>query len=127
MPTHRRWLQRVLRQQPRLARLVHRQLDPPRRVLAVRAKRDRKEGAFELGRFEFPVSIIALIWVVAVLCVLVATSDLVVTLSIVGGVLVVGACYIAYWCNSNGTSLRPNQETRSCSNAGHHRGLRPVA
>ena len=40
--------------------------------LAVRKRLERKEGAFDLGRFELPVAIGALVWSVFVLFVLVA-------------------------------------------------------
>jgi hypothetical protein len=36
------------------------------------------------------------LWVLAVLCVLLAISNLVVTVVVVGGVLVVGGLYLAY-------------------------------
>ena len=39
--------------------------------LAVRKRLERKEGAFDLGRFELPVAIGALVWSVIVLFVLV--------------------------------------------------------
>jgi hypothetical protein len=57
---------------------------------------DRPQGSFELGRFESPVDIAALLWVLAVLCVLLAISNLVVTVVVVGGGLVVGGLYLAY-------------------------------
>ena len=42
--------------------------------LAVRRRLDRKEGAFDLGRFELPVAIVALIWLVVATVVLVTPA-----------------------------------------------------
>ena len=64
--------------------------------LAVRKRLEHKEGGFSLGRFELPVAIAALIWVVAALFVLVTpTSDFVPTLVVVGLILA-GGVYFAY-------------------------------
>ncbi len=43
--------------------------------LAVRKRLDRREGAFDLGRFELPVAIAALVWMGVVLFVLVTPSE----------------------------------------------------
>ncbi|MFE1285223.1 amino acid permease [Streptomyces sp. NPDC058751] len=43
--------------------------------LAVRRRLDRNKGAFDLGRFELPVAVGALVWTVASLVMLVSPSD----------------------------------------------------
>ena len=43
--------------------------------LGVRKRLERKEGGFNLGRFEVPVSVAALIWVACALVVLVTPDD----------------------------------------------------
>ena len=42
--------------------------------LTVRKRLERKEGAFALGRFELPVAIVALVWLVLALIVLVTPA-----------------------------------------------------
>ncbi len=64
--------------------------------LVVRKRFVRREGAFDLGLFELPVAITALIWMFVVLFVLVAPADSLVPVVIVGGLLVVGGGYFAY-------------------------------
>ena len=64
--------------------------------LSVRRRLDRKEGAFDLGRFELPVAIGALVWSVVVLFVLVTPSAAVVPVVIVVGLLLAGGLYFAY-------------------------------
>lgn len=64
--------------------------------LAVRKRLERREGTFNLGRFEVPVATVALVWVLAVLCVLVASSNLWVTTAVVGGTLALGGIYLGY-------------------------------
>lgn len=64
--------------------------------LVVRRRLDRREGAFELGRFELPVAIAALVWMTVVLFVLVTPSEALVPLVVVGGLLLAGALYFAY-------------------------------
>ena len=61
--------------------------------LSVRKRLDRKEGAFDLGRFELPVAIAALVWSLVVLFVLMAPPSARDSLWIVAGLLVVGALY----------------------------------
>lgn len=46
--------------------------------LAVRRRLERKEGAFSLGRFELPVAIAALVWVLVGVFVLVVPAEAVV-------------------------------------------------
>jgi amino acid transporter len=60
--------------------------------LSVRKRLGRKEGAFDLGRFELPVAIAALIWEVLALFVLVAPAEAVSVLIVVG-LLLVGGLY----------------------------------
>ena len=64
--------------------------------LVVRNRLDRREGAFELGRFELPVAIAALVWMGLVLFVLVTPSESLVPLVVVGGLVLAGGLYFAY-------------------------------
>jgi len=64
--------------------------------LAVRKRLERKEGAFDLGRFELPVAIGALVWSIVVLFVLVTPSAAIVPVVIVVGLLAVGGLYFLY-------------------------------
>jgi amino acid transporter len=61
--------------------------------LAVRGKLDRKEGAFDLGRFELPVAIGALIWLAMAMFVLVTPSKALVPVLIVVGLMLVGGLF----------------------------------
>jgi amino acid transporter len=61
--------------------------------LAVRTRLGRKEGAFDLGRFELPVAIVALVWLVVALFILAAPGESFVAVLIVAGLLVVGGLY----------------------------------
>ncbi len=61
--------------------------------LAVRTRLGRKEGAFDLGRFELPVAIVALVWLVVALFILAAPGKAFVAVLIVAGLLVVGGLY----------------------------------
>jgi amino acid transporter len=64
--------------------------------LAVRRKLDRREGAFNLGRFEVPVAVAALAWLfVAAFASIVASVSIVPSL-IVAGMLLPGAVYLVY-------------------------------
>jgi len=64
--------------------------------LRVRQNLGRQEGAFDLGRFELPVAIVALVWVLAALFVVIASSATAVPMLIVVGLLLAGAVYFAY-------------------------------
>ena len=64
--------------------------------LVVRKSFDRREGAFDLGRFELPVAISALIWIMIVLFILIAPAESLVPLVIVGGLVAAGGIYFAY-------------------------------
>ncbi|MFE3293008.1 APC family permease [Rhodococcus sp. NPDC059234] len=64
--------------------------------LAVRGRLDRKEGAFNLGRFELPVAVGALVWMVVVLFVVVSPADARVPVVLVAGVVVVGGLFFLW-------------------------------
>jgi amino acid transporter len=64
--------------------------------LVVRRKLGRKEGAFSLGRFEVPVAVIALLWVLVATFVVIASSATVVPILIVVGLILAGGVYFAY-------------------------------
>jgi amino acid transporter len=61
--------------------------------LAVRRRLEKKEGAFNLGRFELPVAIAALVWVLVALFVLVVPSEAFVPDLIVVGLILVGGLF----------------------------------
>lgn len=63
--------------------------------LAVRRRLGRRPGAFNLGRWETPVAVAALIWVAFALFVLVTPDDARVPGLVVIGLIVVGAAYFA--------------------------------
>jgi amino acid transporter len=62
--------------------------------LAVRRRLARQKGAFDLGRFELPVAICALVWSVISLFVLVTPATAVVPALIVVGLLVAGGLFL---------------------------------
>jgi amino acid transporter len=64
--------------------------------LAVRKRLGRQEGAFDIGRFEMPVSIAALVWSIGALVILLSPANAIVPSIIVAGLLGVGALYFAY-------------------------------
>lgn len=61
--------------------------------LAVRKQLGRREGAFDLGRFELPIAITALVWVAVALFVLVAPSEAFVPVLIVVGLIATGGVF----------------------------------
>ncbi|MFF0190896.1 APC family permease [Streptomyces sp. NPDC005244] len=61
--------------------------------LAVRRRLDRKKGAFNLGRFELPVAICALVWSAVSLFVLVAPAEALVPVLIVVGLILTGGLF----------------------------------
>ena len=61
--------------------------------LSVRRTLDRKEGAFDLGRFELPVAIGALVWSVIVVFVVVTPPSAIVPIVIVAGLMLAGGVY----------------------------------
>ncbi len=64
--------------------------------LAVRSRLDRREGAWDLGRFETPVAIVALVWVLVAVFVAIATSETAAPVLIVVGLVLAGGVYLAY-------------------------------
>ncbi|MET9903156.1 amino acid permease [Streptomyces sp. NPDC006446] len=64
--------------------------------LAVRGGLDRRKGAFDLGRFELPVAICALVWTLVALFVLVAPREALVSVVIVVGLLAAGGLYFLF-------------------------------
>jgi hypothetical protein len=64
--------------------------------LSVRKRLDRKVGGFDLGRFEMPVAIGALLWCLFAVFVLVTPAEAFVPVLIVVGMLFVGGVYFAY-------------------------------
>jgi amino acid transporter len=63
---------------------------------AVRSRLDRREGAWDLGRWEMPVAVVALVWVVIALVVVIATSPSMGPLLIVAGLVLAGGVYFVY-------------------------------
>jgi amino acid transporter len=63
--------------------------------LVVRRRLERKEGGFNLGRFEVPVAVAALVWVAVALLVLMTPGDALVPDLIVLGLIVLGGLYFA--------------------------------
>lgn len=61
--------------------------------LAVRGRLSRKKGAFDLGRFELPVAICALLWTLIALFVLVTPKEAFVSVVIVAGLLLLGCLF----------------------------------
>ena len=64
--------------------------------LVVRRKLERKEGAFNLGRFELPVAVAALVWLIAAAFVSIESAPTVIPLLIVVGMLLAGGGYFVY-------------------------------
>lgn len=63
--------------------------------LAVRRRLGRRKGAFNLGRWETPVAVAALLWVVVALVVLATPREAWVPDLVVAGLIVIGAGYFA--------------------------------
>ncbi|MEU6402327.1 APC family permease [Streptomyces sp. NPDC046985] len=63
--------------------------------LAVRRGLDRRKGAFDLGRFDLPVAVLALVWSLFSLFALVAPAEAHLPALIVVGLLAVGALFFA--------------------------------
>jgi amino acid transporter len=61
--------------------------------LAVRKRLGRKDGGFNLGRFELPVAIAAQVWVLVALFVLVVPAEASVPDLIIGGLILVGGLF----------------------------------
>ena len=73
--------------------------------LVVRRRLDRKKGAFNLGRFELPVAICALVWVTVALFVLVVPGEALVPDLIVVGLIVAGGLFFLGLLKFNGEAL----------------------
>lgn len=63
--------------------------------LVVRARLDKREGGFSLGRFEVPVAVFALLWLGVACFVLVTPDDARVPTAIVLGLIASGGVYYA--------------------------------
>lgn len=61
--------------------------------LTVRKRLSRRKGAFDLGRFELPVAIFALLWTLIALFVLVTPKEAFVSVVIVVGLLLLGGLF----------------------------------
>ena len=64
--------------------------------LAVRKRLGRQEDAFDLGRFEMPVAVGALVWSIVVVFILVSPAEALTAVVISLGILIAGAAYLAY-------------------------------
>jgi amino acid transporter len=64
--------------------------------LGVRKRLGRQENAFDLGRFDIPVAIGALVWSVVVVVVLVSPPEALTAVLISVGVVAAGGVYLAY-------------------------------
>jgi amino acid transporter len=62
--------------------------------LVVRRKLGRKEGAFSLGQFEVPVSVIALAWVLIAMFVAIMTTTIVPVMIVIGLILSGGGYFV---------------------------------
>lgn len=69
--------------------------------LAVRKRLGRQEDAFDIGRFEMPVAIGALVWSVIVVFILVSPSQASTAVLISIGILLIGGVYFAYLMIAN--------------------------
>jgi amino acid transporter len=83
--------------------------------LAVRSRLDRQEGGWDLGRFEMPVAIVALLWVVVALVVAIATSATIAPVLIVAGLVVVGGMYFVHLLTSRRRALEHEPGTSTSS------------
>ncbi|MFJ9642860.1 APC family permease [Streptomyces sp. NPDC101206] len=79
--------------------------------LSVRRRLSRQEGAFDLGRFEMPVAVCALVWTVVALIVLVSPREALVSIVIVVGLLLAGAVFflIMLKCNRSALESEPGR------------------
>ena len=69
--------------------------------LAVRKRLGRQEDAFDIGRFEMPVAIGALVWSAIVVFVLVSPSEALTSVFISLGILLAGGVYFTYLLIAN--------------------------
>jgi amino acid transporter len=64
--------------------------------LAVRKRLGNREGAFNLGRFEMPVAVCALVWAILVMFIVLAPSSSLAPMWVICGLVLVGGVYLAY-------------------------------
>ncbi|MGB9307557.1 MAG: APC family permease [Mycobacterium sp.] len=64
--------------------------------LAVRKRLARREGAFDLGRFELPIAVSALVWTGLVVFFVMAPSDSLSPAFVIVGLVLAGGVYLAY-------------------------------
>lgn len=64
--------------------------------LAVRKRLGRREGAFDLGRFEMPVAVGAFVWSVLVMFMVIAPSDSLAPVWVIVGLVAIGGAYLAF-------------------------------
>jgi amino acid transporter len=83
--------------------------------LAVRSRLDRREGGWDLGRFEMPVAIVALLWVVVAIVVAIATSATIAPVLIVAGLVVMGGAYFVHLLTSRRRALEHEPGTSTSS------------
>ena len=69
--------------------------------LAVRGRLGRQEGAFSLGRFEVPVAVVALVWLLVAMCVVVLPSEALTSVLVAGGVVALGVLFFVGLLVSN--------------------------
>ena len=69
--------------------------------LAVRGRLGRQEGAFSLGRFEVPVAVVSLVWLLVVMCVVVLPSEALTSVLVAGGVVALGVLFFVGLLASN--------------------------
>jgi hypothetical protein len=62
----------------------------------VRRKLDHREGAFDLGRFEVPIAVDALAWMLLALLFVIVSAAGVIPVLIVVGLMLAGGAYFAY-------------------------------
>lgn len=76
--------------------------------LRVRGRLARQEGAFDLGRFEFPVAIAALTWLIVAMIVLIAPEAARRAVLIDVALLAVGGLYFLALCIFDRRALAPD-------------------
>ena len=64
--------------------------------LAVRRRLDCREGAFNLGRFEMPVAVSALVWAALVMFMVIAPAPSLAPVWVIAGLVLAGGVYLAY-------------------------------
>jgi amino acid transporter len=64
--------------------------------LVVRKRLGRQENAFDLGRFEMPIAIGALVWSLVVVFILVSPPEALTAVLISLGILLIGGVYFVY-------------------------------